>query len=110
MTNNKDWTNKDILHEFFWQTIDYRYRIAKREATAIKKAELYKDETKFEAYLVELLRAASNFIFSFLDGTSGPAEWPGIAIVNAETGEKLSKNLALDYSLIEKEYLDSLDQ
>ncbi|MBN1314076.1 MAG: hypothetical protein JXA42_01365 [Anaerolineales bacterium] len=110
MINKKDWTNKDILHEFFWQTIDYRYRIAKREATVIKNTELYKDETKFEAYLVKLLRDAAIFIFSYLDGTSGPAEWPGIALVNAETGEKLSDNLARDYSLIEKEYLNSLDQ
>jgi hypothetical protein len=109
MMDNKNWTNQGILHELLWQIIDYSYRMSKETVKTIQSTGFYEDDKRIENFLVNIQWIPENSIITYIDGTCGPTEWPGIALVNAETGEKLSDNLEWDFSSIEGEYLDTLD-
>ncbi len=48
-------------------------------------------------------------VFSLIDGTSGPSDWPSLRLMNTATGEPLSTDLAGALSDVESEYLDTIE-
>ncbi|MBN1314075.1 MAG: hypothetical protein JXA42_01360 [Anaerolineales bacterium] len=109
MIDNKNWTNKDILHELLWQMIDFSYRMSKETVKTIQSTGFDEDEQSIENFLFNIQWIPENTIITYSDGTCGPTEWPEIDLVNAETGEKLSDILEWDFSSIEGEYIVKMD-
>jgi hypothetical protein len=99
------WTNQRILHEFLLPVVEHIYRVAELSIEGVREAAANENPNRLKDRLVELQVGLVADVFSYIDGASGPTDWPGIKLVNAETGESLSDNLAWDLSHVEGEFL-----
>jgi hypothetical protein len=108
---DKTWSNKEVLHEFLWTLVEYVYRTASGAMDSIREVAADPDPTKLRDSLVEFQLIPILEIFAHPDGRIGPDSetWPGIQIVNAETGEPLSDDWALDLAEIRADYLLKTD-
>ena len=109
MDSRQSWTNQTVLHEFLRSIVRHIYRVASQSVDGIREAAADENPNRLQDRLVELQGAVVDRIFSFIDGTSGPTDWPGIKLVNAETGKSLSDNLAWDLASIEGEFLTNFE-
>jgi hypothetical protein len=103
----KTWTDQEMLHEFLWAIIQHINTVASKSTEGVREAASSENPNRLRDRLIEIQMAVVGRIFSYIDGTSGPSDWPGINLVNAQTGERLSIDLAWELSSIEGEYLGS---
>lgn len=102
------WTNERILRELFWQILEDVHKVAqntelfREDALDDNPRRLYDRLMHFQLGLLDTL-------CSYLDGSRGPTDWPGVMLVNAETGEPLSDDFRSALSRIEGEFIDYAD-
>jgi hypothetical protein len=108
--SKKAWTNKEILHQFLWAVTERINRVAAESINQFREVASEENPKRLKDRLVEIQIGVLADVFSLIDGARGPTDWPGIKLVNAETGESLSNNLAWDLSSVESEILDTLSQ
>ncbi len=99
------WTDEELLHTFLEMVVRYVYRAASESGEMIREAAADDDPSRLQDRLVELQVGAVVRILSIIDGTSAPGDWPGLELVNAETGKPLSNDLAWAFSQVEGDYL-----
>ena len=110
MTDTKKaWTNEEILHEFLWLIVSNIYRWASESVDGVREDAADENLNRLKDRLVNLQIGIVGHVFSLIDGSSGPTDWPGIKLVNAETGEPLSGDLDWELSHIEGKYLDVIE-
>jgi hypothetical protein len=108
MADKKIWTNKEVLDTFL------RYILSGIDTHAFQAAEwshnsgLIENPEKIKQEIMNYELVGVLRVFGLIDGVIGPTTWPGVKLVNAETGEDLSDDLAWDMSAAEKKYLESL--
>jgi hypothetical protein len=108
--SKKAWTNEEILHKFLWAVTERIYRVASESTNQFREVASDENPNRSKDRLVEIQIGVLADVFSLIDGARGPTDWPGIKLVNAETGEALSNDLAWDLSSVESEILDTLSQ
>jgi hypothetical protein len=95
-----------MLEEFLRITLIDIYRTASQWTDTIQDTASDEAPNYLRDRLVELQIGAIVNIFSLVDGTIGPTVWPGVKLVNAETGKSLSDDLCWELSRIESTILD----
>jgi hypothetical protein len=107
----KVWTNEEVLHEFLLTTVRYVYRTAELSLGPIREDAIDENPNRLKDRLVELQIGILSIAFGLIDGVSGPTYWPGLRLVNAETGEDLSEKMPLQSALahVEGEYILSIE-
>jgi hypothetical protein len=106
MSQSTSWTNEKILHELFWFLLEDIYRIDSEKLLQFRETVLHSTDEELKEWI------ASHRLLSMmtlLDRSRGPLDWPGITLVNRETGEGLSEDFEMAYSRVEGEYMDYLD-
>lgn len=100
------WTNQAILREFLKGVVQYVYAV---NVDAVREAASEENPNRLRDRLIDIQIGVIADIFAYIDGATGPSDWPGIKLVNGETGESLSDELAWDLSSVEGEFLESFE-
>ncbi len=106
-STGKQWTNKEILHEFLWTIVELAYEYGSKSAEELRETAASDSPEELKHRLINIQLGIVNVAFGLIDGRSGPSDWPGIKLVNAETGETLSDDLDVALVTVEHEYLDT---
>lgn len=106
--SRKNWTNEEILRKFLLAVTERIYKVASESIDQFQEAASDENPNRLQDRLVEIQIGVLVDVLSFIDGARGPTDWPGMKLVNAETGETLSDDLAWELSGIESAILDSL--
>lgn len=101
------WTNREIYREVFRDIIRRISEDAAREVTLknFKEALAKEDTADLEDMLVEVQLSPLYYLMLFLDGAIGPSIWPGVQLVNAQTGEPLSNDYGMELAAVIRETL-----
>jgi hypothetical protein len=102
---NHVWTNEDIRHEVLSHIIRIAYMESDVSLQALREEALDNDLDELRKRLINIKLGMALRIFYLLDGGTAPAYWPGIMLVNSETGENLSEDWLSDFSRAEGEYI-----
>lgn len=110
-SEERAWTNEGILQEVLTQILRDIYKIASSPETRVNLREALEDESiiRFRDRLVSLQIGPLLDLMRFLDGAIGPLDWPGLKLVNAETGETLSQDLQWSFSVAESTVIDEVE-
>lgn len=106
-TPPSSWTSEDALRTFLLMIVRDIYKTAAQSADSLRDAAYDPNPHRIRDRVIELQVGVVSRIFSLIDGTSAPSDWPGIKLVHGVTGEVLSDNLAWDFSAVEGAYLDA---
>lgn len=103
--SEQTWTNEEVLGLFLRTLIDRIYRTASSAVESTREAATSKNPNRLRDRLIELQMGVLTDVLGLVDGSSGPTEWPGIRLVNGETGEVLAEELDWELSRVEGEYI-----
>lgn len=101
------WTSEEALRTFLRLIIRDISKTAAQSVDRLRDAAYDPNSHRITDLIIELQVGVVSRIFSLIDGTSAPSDWPGIKLVHGVTGEVLSDHLAWDFSAVESEYLDA---
>lgn len=92
------WTNEEIYREVIRDIIRRISEEAASEVTLknFKEAFAKQDTTDFQDLLVEMQLSSLYYLMLWLDGAVGPSIWPGLQLINAQTGEPLSSDYGME--------------
>jgi hypothetical protein len=102
---NHVWTNEEIRRVVLSRIVEQMYKDPETYLDLIREAALDNDLRELKTLLHNMELGMALEIFYLLDGGTAPAYWPGIMLVNAETGENLSEDWLSDFSRAEGEYI-----
>ena len=89
-------TNPDVLHQLLSLIVRTAYERATQSIEGVLSDASEPDCVHLQERLVSLQLAMVNHLFSLIEGSSGPTDWPKFKLVNAETNEALSDELTWD--------------
>jgi hypothetical protein len=104
-STREPWTDKELLHDFFWMAVRHIQRVASDSGELIREAAADDSPVHLPNRLVELQVGDVVRILTFIDETSAPSDWPALELINAETGKSLSDDLTWAFSEVEGDYL-----
>jgi hypothetical protein len=105
ITTPEPWTNEKLLHYFLSEVVKYIFEVASVSCEPTIDAAAGDNLDRLRNQLVELQVGVAVHILSLIDATNPPSAWPGLKLVNAETGESLSDYLTWAFSRVERKYL-----
>ena len=100
-----NWTNDRILDAFLTEIVEEIYEVAEDVSEVVFEEATSGSLGQLKEVLVGIQIGALASLFAFVDGASGPTEWPGIRLANAMTGESLAMDLRSELSQSEGRYL-----
>lgn len=103
-------TNERLLNEFLEGIVRFIYRTASQSIDVVREAAADENPNRLIDRLIELEGAVVDRIFSYIDGGGAPTHWPNIKLVNADTNETLSEDLASELARVEGEYIEKQDE
>jgi hypothetical protein len=112
MPEQTAWSNDEILREVFVQTLRQAYEIASSPNTkdGLKEALDDDDPARLRDRLVSLQIGSLLSLLRFLDGAVGPSNWPGLSLVNTDTGESLSNDFQWSFAEAESIVMDEVER
>ncbi len=107
MSDEKQWTNEEILREILGSIISTIYSNASDPKVRDWLREDLDDGNpeRLRDRLVTLQIGPVLDMLSYFDGAIGPTKWPGVSMVNATTGEPLSPDFQMDFADVESDYV-----
>lgn len=102
-------TTQELLQEFMLFIVKDTYETASQRAQAVREAALDDNINRVTDILVNVYLGGIVLLFTLIDGRAQPVKWPYIRLVNSETNENLSDDLAAALSRAEDEYLETLN-
>ena len=103
--DKKSCTNREILDEFLHLIVHDCYDQSPDTVAALRDEASYEETYHLRDWLIQLEIGVAAGIFSIIDGARGPSGWPGIKLVNAETGESLAEELQWELSRVESSFV-----
>lgn len=73
--------------------------------TSVREAAMDENPNRLRDRLTELQTGVVLRLFTIIDGTSRPSDWPSIYLVNGDTGESLSDDLQWAFSEVEGDFV-----
>jgi hypothetical protein len=110
-TSTQSWTNRQILDVFLARAVEDCYSCFSWSPEAFEQFQTgTNDLHQIKTHLASMQIGAIASLLGILDGRNGPSNWPGIKLVNAETGESLSSDLQWDLSRAEARFLSKMEK
>lgn len=110
MTNSKTSWTKETLRDYFLRAIVTDiHDTASKWSDGVRDAAHDEHPNQLRDRLIELQIGVVVSMFSLIDGSRGPTSWPGIKLVNGETGKSLSNELCWELSRMELTVIEEDD-
>jgi hypothetical protein len=85
--SEKSWTNQKILHQLLSVVVRNIYKNTSEAINRFREDAADENPMHLKSRPIEIQMGGVLDIFDLIDGRRGPTDWPGIKLVNAETGE-----------------------
>jgi hypothetical protein len=102
-------TIQELLQEFMQFIVRDTYENASQVAQVVREAAQDDNPNRLNDILVNVHLGGIVLVFALIDGRAQPMGWPHIRLVNSETDEDLSSDLADALAEAEDVYLENLD-
>jgi hypothetical protein len=99
----KAWTTQEILHELF-TTVQHGMQTRSQSFIPLIEEAVKGDSPDVLEQRLNLIQEGVVLdVLALIEGLTGPTVWPGLSLVNAETGEMLTEFPTWDWAAFKSE-------